>query len=163
VPPLQRALDLRPDLAERFAAYYGQLWSDRLVDPVLLELCRLRIAQLLGDAEQQMLRYRPALEAGLTEDKIRALAQYPSSPMYSDHERTCLGYAEQYLMDVHSITDADADRVKEQMTEPEFVAFTVALGLLEGVGRFRLMLGLSDERLEHPLVIDPPAPGAPVP
>ena len=161
--PLQRAFDLRPDLAEQFAAYYGQLWSDRLVDPVLLELCRLRIAQLLGDAEQQMMRYRTALDAGLTEEKIGALAQYPSSTLYSEHERTCLGYAEQYLMDVHSISDADADRVKTQMTEPEFVAFTVALGLLEGVGRFRLMFGLSGAAPDHPVIIDPPAPGAPVP
>ena len=46
------------------------------------------------------------------------------------------------MIDVHGLTDADADRVKDGMTDADFVAFTVALGLLDGVGRMRLVLDL---------------------
>ena len=130
-PTAAGALALRPELAELVAAYDAEL---RCVEPVLLELCRLRIAQLLGDSTQV---------AALTGSKMAALAAYPTSPLFSEHERTCLNYAEQYVIDVHSLTDADADAVKQGMTDAEFVGFTVALGMFEGFARFRLILGVS--------------------
>ncbi len=153
---LPEALDLRPGLGELFADYYGQLWTDGLVDPVVLELCRLRIARLLGDDEQSMLRYQPAVEAGLSEATIAELARYPTSDAFTDHERRCLMYAEQYVIDVHGITDADADGVKATMGDAGFVVFTVALGMLEGVTRLRLTLGLGSPAASEPTVV--PAP-----
>lgn len=159
---LQAALDLRPELGELFNDYYGQLWADSVVDPVLLELCRLRIATLLGDRRQQMLRDRSAIDAGLTEEKVADLSRYPTSPLYSDRERACLDYAEHHVMDVHSITDADAERVKAHLTDEDFVGFTVAIGLLEGVGRLRLSLGASGPVPDHPVVVAHPGSAEPL-
>ncbi len=130
----------RPELAEPLDDYLATAFA--AVDPVVLELCRLRIATLHGDAQQRGLRTESALAAGLTEDKIAALADHHRSPAFTDHERACLAYAEQFVIDVHGLTDADADRVKDGMTDADFVAFTVALGLLDGVGRMRLALDL---------------------
>lgn len=160
---MQQALDLRPDLGELFTAYYSQLWTDELVDPVLLELCRLRIAQLLGDRSEQMVRYDSAVRAGLGEDKIADLARYSTSARYDQRERVCLNHAEHHLMDVHSITDAQVSAVKEWMSDAEFVAFSVALGMLEGVARLRLTLGLSGPVPEDPLIVAAPAPGRATP
>jgi alkylhydroperoxidase family enzyme len=133
-PTVAGALALRPELAELVAAYEAEL---RCVEPVLLELCRVRIAQLLGDAAAGG-RHDDTVAA-----KVGALATYPTSPLFNEHERTCLNYAEQYVIDVHSLTDDDADAVKRGMSEAEFVAFTVALGMFEGLTRFRLLLGVS--------------------
>ena len=44
------------------------------VDPVLLELCRLRVAMLLGCAEELAARTPAAVAAGLDEDTIAVLA-----------------------------------------------------------------------------------------
>lgn len=156
---LQQALGLRPELKELFGAYLAQAWADN--DPVLIELCRLRIAKLHGDDAQQRLRHTTAMDAGLTESKIAELSRYHSSSRYSAHERHCLNYAEKYVIDVHSITDADADTVKEAMADDEFVAFTVALGLFDGIGRFRLALGLgAGEPAEVTVVPTPSATAA---
>ena len=123
----------------------------------MLELCRLRIATLHGDADQQ----RPAPRVGASppaspRSKIAALADHHRSPLFTDHERACLAYAEQYVIDVHGLTDADADRRQGGMTDADFVAFTVALGLLDGVGRMRLALGVAEPtdgtaRRPHPV------------
>lgn len=161
--PLQEVLGLRPELAELVDTYLAQAWADN--DPVILELCRLRIAQLHGDEAQQRLRHDSAARAGLTEDKIADLARYVDSPHYSEHERACVSYAEQYVIDVHGIADADAARVKQRMSDGEFVAFTVALGLFDGFGRFRLVLGIddppTDDQVPRPLTVPTPAPGHP--
>jgi alkylhydroperoxidase family enzyme len=163
VPTLQQALDQRPELAHLFGEYYGRLWRDDLVDPVLLELCRLRIVQLLGDDEQARLRYRTAVDAGLSEDKIADLPHAHTSAHFDDHERACIAYAEQHLLDVHGLSDEDAARVQRGMSDPQFVAFSIALGAIEGAARLRLALGLSSlppGSVGGPVVVDPPAPGA---
>lgn len=136
-PTAAGALALRPELADLVAAYEAEL---RCVDPVLLELCRVRIAQLLGADAATATPVPGSADAAA---KIAALAAYPTSPLFSDHERTCLNYAEQYVIDVHSLTDADAEAVKRGMSDAEFVGFTVALGMFEGLTRFRLILGVS--------------------
>ncbi len=137
---LDEAMATRPELAEPLDDYLATAFA--AVDPVVLELCRLRIATLHGDAHQQRVRTESALAAGLTEDKIAALADHARAPQFTDHERACLAYAEQFVIDVHGLTDADAERVQDGMTDAEFVAFTVALGLLDGIGRMRLVLDL---------------------
>lgn len=160
--PLQEILGLRPELAELVDTYLAEAWAAN--DPVLLELCRLRIAALHGDDAQRWLRHDSAVRAGLTEEQVADLARYVDSPQYSDHERACLSYAEQYVIDVHGITDAHAERVKQGMSEAEFVAFTVALGLFDGLGRLRLVLDVDEPATaasDRPLTVPTPAPGHP--
>ena len=137
---LDEAMATRPELAEPLDDYLATAFA--AVDPVVLELCRLRIATLHGDPHRRACARSPPVAAGLGEDKIAALADHHRSPQFTDHERACLAYAEQFVIDVHGLTDADAERVKDGMTDADFVAFTVALGLLDGVGRMRLALDL---------------------
>lgn len=137
---LQEAMAARPELAGPLDDYLAATFA--AVDPVVLELCRLRIATLHGDVRQQQVRDDAAVAAGLTDDKVAELADHHRSARFTDHERACLAYAEQFVIDVHGLTDGDADRVKDGMTDGDFVAFTVALGLLDGIGRMRLALDL---------------------
>lgn len=155
--PFEQALGVRPELLEQYRDLYAQLWADRLVDPAILELCRLRIAQLHGSATELSVRYAPAVEAGVTEEKVEALPSWPASPLFSDHERACLAFAEKLVIDVHAITDAESDAVAAGMAPAELVAFTLALGLFDALGRFRLVLGLEPPFAEVTVV---PAPMA---
>ena len=128
------AMTTRPELAGPLDDYLATTFA--AVDPVVLELCRLRIADLHG-AER---RRRDVV--GVTDEHVAALADHHRSPRFTDQEKACLAYAEQFVIDVHGLTDADADRVKQHLTDADFVAFTVALGLLDGLGRMRLALAL---------------------
>lgn len=152
----ERAFSLRRDLFEHYRELYARLWEERLVDLVILELCRLRVAQLHRADGEVAIRYEPALEAGLTEEKVSALPGWPTSPLFSPAERACLAFAEKFVIDVHSITDADASAVTEHLGPEAMVAFTLALGLLDGFGRFRLSLGL-DTPLDGVTTVPAPA------
>ncbi len=139
---LQRVTRLRPGLDDLLQPFLAEAWVGS--DPVVLELCRLRIAALHGDRGDAARRTPAAVAAGLTEEMVEALPRYPSADCFTDHQRRCIAYAEQYVIDVHGITDAQADRVREGMSDAEFVAFTVALGQFDGFGRLRLALAVDD-------------------
>lgn len=142
-----RVFGLRPDLYADYRAFSSSFWTRRPVAPVILELCRLRVAQLLGCEAELRLRYEPARAAGLDEAKIALLTRWPTAPAFTDAERTCLGYAEQFVLDVHGITDPQAAEVTAHLTPAGLVALTEALALFEGFARFRLILGVAPETL----------------
>jgi alkylhydroperoxidase family enzyme len=120
--------------------YYGIFMGDytdslRRADPVLVELCRIRIAQLVESEFDLSLRYEPAREAGLNEAKIDALAQYPESDLFSARERAALEFAEQFAIQSSSITDDDVNRLREHLSAEEFIYLTKALGVIDQFAR----------------------------
>ncbi len=140
--PLEQVLGLRPNLHAAFQDFYAVFWQRRLVPPVILELCRLRVAQLLGCASEQNLRYQAALDAGLDEEKVAALPLWGRGDAFDEAERACLALAEMFVQDPHAITDEDADLVLRYLGEEGMVALTEALALFDGFIRFQVLLGV---------------------
>lgn len=135
-----RTFALRPDLFEAWQEFAGIFWEKRLVDPVLLELCRLRIAQLHRAAHPLSIRMREATEAGLDEDKIARLADWWKQPGFCDLERACLRFAEQFVLDAQAMSDEEARPVVAALGDAGTVAFVEALAIFDGFGRFCRML-----------------------
>jgi alkylhydroperoxidase family enzyme len=140
--PFDRVFGLRPDLYEPFRAFYAVFWTERLLDPVVLELCRLRVAQLLGCESEQQVRYAPALDAGLTEEQIARLPDWPRAPSFTEAQRAALAFAEQFVLDPHGIDDDCRDAVIDHFELAGLVALCEALALFDGFGRFRIILGV---------------------
>src|SRR5262249_61041404 len=67
-----RVFALRPNLYEDYCTFAAKFWAERPVSPVLLELCRLRVAALLGCERELRLRRPDAIAEGLDGDKIAA-------------------------------------------------------------------------------------------
>ena len=130
---LDRTWGKRPEYYQLFMSDY----SDSLAraDAVLVELCRIRIAQLVESTFDTSLRYEPARAAGLGEDKIAALANYSESELFSERERAVLEYAEQFVIQSSSITDDDVDRVQAHLTAEEFIYLTKAFGVMDQFAR----------------------------
>ena len=107
---LPRALSrLRPEACALLVALNERVWQ--VGDPVLLELVRLRVAQLIGNPAA--LQMRCSYAAAASESKILALPDYPSSPLFSPAERDTLAFAEQFLIDVGGTTeDARAELIQ---------------------------------------------------
>ncbi len=153
-----RVLGLRPELLADYRCFLALFWRRRTIDPVVLELCRLRVAQLLRCESELRLRYEPASAAGLDEVKIAALERWPTDPAFTAAERACLAYAEQFVLDAHGVTDAQAAAVTGHLTVPGLVALTEALALFEGFARFRQVLGVVPEALRLDAGGEPVAP-----
>jgi alkylhydroperoxidase family enzyme len=123
----------RPKYSEAFFASFSQVAS--LVDPVLFELGRLRSAQLIGSTFDLSLRFEPALAAGLTEEKIAAIRDYPTSPLFSKEERAWIEYVEQFTIQSSAIDDEMCSRLIQQLGEEQFALHTRAHWAAESVQR----------------------------
>src|SRR5260370_4743295 len=139
---LERVFGLRPDLYEPFLAFYSTFWTHALLDPVILELCRLRVAQLLRCESEQQVRYQPAINAGLTEAQVSALRQWPTSPQFNAAHRAALAFAEQFVIDVAGIHTQLPDTCIPHLPLARPVALCQALGPLAAVFRLLIRLGV---------------------
>lgn len=134
---LSAALVAGGAMARDFNAVWEQLWRQDHLPPRLLELCRLRLAQLLGaGAELDALR-------GLEQDPGRTAAlrsgSYHRSACFDAPEQVVLEFAEIYAQDPGALTDELADGVKRHFGEAGLVCLIEALGFIEGRIRLALM------------------------
>ena len=118
---------------------------DDRVHPVIVELCRLRIASLVGARGHLSLRRPKAVAAGLTEDKIAALARWPESPLFSAAERACLALSEQFCMGAYTVTDADVAAVLEHLSADECYALVNGVWVMEAIARMTVVMGVDPD------------------
>ncbi len=130
-------LDGHPEVSSSLDAAFEAAWDS--VDPILLELCRLRIAMLLGCPAELAARTPAAVAAGLDESLVGELSRWPMSPLYGPIERACLAFAEQFVIDVAGLDDAIAGAVRDQLGEQGLVDFVNALLVVEQRQRLRLI------------------------
>jgi len=142
--PFEQVFGLRENLFEAWRDFSSLFWTRRLVDPRVLELCRLRIAQMLGARYPQSVRTPEAQRAGLREDRIAALASWRTSEAFGKTERACLRFAEQFVLDARGITDADAAAVVAALGDAGTVAFVEALAIFDGFSRFCSSLDIGE-------------------
>jgi AhpD family alkylhydroperoxidase len=156
-----RVFGLRPDLYAPYRDFVALFWQRRLVDPVLLELCRLRVAQLLGCGSELALRTRTAVDAGLTDAHVAALTQWPTAEAFTDAQRSALTLAEQFVIDPSGVDDELRASVRSHLSSAELVALVEALALFDGFTRFAVLL--CKDEATGVKVVDPPAapPGEP--
>jgi alkylhydroperoxidase family enzyme len=153
---LARALALSPVVYERYVEMYRQVWCPPVADPVLLELARLRMAQLIRSDADLHLRLKPAIEAGLDEAKIAELRSWPTSPLFGDTERAVLAFTEAFAMDAHSVTDQQCAAVTTALPREQVAGLTIALAIFEAMTRLRLGLGVGpSDPAADTIVIDP--------
>jgi alkylhydroperoxidase family enzyme len=100
-------------------------------DPVILELCRLRVASLLGS--KTMLAWRPpaAVARGLDEAKVAALGDWDSSALFDARERAYLAFTEQFVTSVRHIDDAQVAALCAHDAPTDVCAFIDALYVVE--------------------------------
>jgi alkylhydroperoxidase family enzyme len=133
------ALGLLPVGGPELHDLYEGLW-DRDVDPVTLELCRLRLAQLVGSRADLETRDERAVAAGLTDELVAALPDWPSSPLFSDAQRSALEFAELYTIDAHGVSDDDTTRLQQHFSAPQLATLTIALATFDALARVRALL-----------------------
>ena len=131
----------RADYAAALRDIESAVWAQDLLSPPILELCRLRMAQILGCATALEHRTPQAVAAGFDESLVDSLARWPTDPGFDSRTRACLGYAEQILIDAQEVSDEHARAVIAEIGEGGFLVLTYACGLFETTQRARLIMG----------------------
>jgi alkylhydroperoxidase family enzyme len=150
---LEQVWRYRDDYYRLFVDDYVR--SVRRLDPVLVELARIRIAQLVESEFDAALRYRAAGDAGLTETKISAITDYPTSELFSDRERAVLEFTEQFALQSSSISDEDCARLQEHITAEQFIYLVKALSTMDQFARANSAFRIQpSERVPDALAVD---------
>ncbi len=133
-------MNLRPEYAAAWREAEAALWDQDALSPELLEVCRLRIAQLLGVTPDRR-------DAGPGEPRVQVdpalaarLPGWPTAPGFSAQQRACLGFAEQVLLDAQGVTDEMAAQVIEAVGDGGFLVLSYGCGFFETTLRARLLL-----------------------
>ena len=128
-----------PEIAGSFAALYAALWTQPHLPAPVLELCRLRLAQLHQCAVEI-----ERSDCALAADKYANLAHWNTHRSFTDAERACLAFTEVYAMDTQALTDELAAAVKVHFGDAGLVLLVEALGILDGMTRLSLLWQLPD-------------------
>ena len=131
----ERLARFAPEVHEVITTLHGELWQ--ALDAEVLELCRLRIAGLQGDDREAA---RAAPGAAVAPEKAAAIGDWPDSPLFSERERACLAFTEQFVGDVAGVAQPDIDALLAHFSPGEVQAFVSALLALDQ--HQRLALGL---------------------
>ena len=82
------------------------------------------------------------MQAGASDDKIRAVAEHATSPLYSERERVALAYAEAMTITGRKVSDDLFAQVRAHFSEPEIVELTAAVALENFRSKFNVALGI---------------------
>ena len=105
----------------------------------LLELVKIRASQINGCAYCIDMHTKDARLRGETEQRIYALNAWRETPFFSERERAALDWTESVtkVSETH-VPDEVYDRVRQQLTESELVALTLALVAINGWNRLSI-------------------------
>ena len=121
----------QPDVLAALTEAHEASWL--VTDADLLDLCRVRIAMLLGFVAGLA---APDLDA----ERIADLATGPTSPHFTSRERAGLAFAEQFVIDVASMDDATVAALVDELGGDGVVNFANALLVVEQRQRLHLMV-----------------------
>jgi hypothetical protein len=138
-PGIGAILGLVPAACEPFGNLHARLFDGGALPPRTLDLCRRRVAMLLGVDPDDGLPH-PDGAAGASAEQAAALRQWPTAPAFTDDERACLAFAEQYVLDPHGFSDADVRALEARLGAPGVAALVLGIAVFEATARFRAAL-----------------------
>ena len=126
-----------PDVLAPLRAAWEAAWA--VVDPMLLEGCRLLVASILGCAPELAVRTPIAVAAGFTDAHAAGMSEWYRSVLWDERARACFAFAEQFVIDVANLDDDTAGRVQGHLGDAGLLDFTNALLVIEQRQRLRLV------------------------
>ena len=128
------------------------------LEPLLLELVKLRASYINGCAYCVDMHTKDARALGETEQRLYAVPVWRETPFYSERERAALAWAEAVtLVGVDHVPDDVYDQASSQFSEKELVDLTFAVIAINSWNRlavpFRAVPG-SYQRAQQPVPVD---------
>jgi AhpD family alkylhydroperoxidase len=109
----------------------------RGLDPMLVNLVKLRASQINGCAYCVDSHSSDARKAGETERRLYAVAAWRESPLFTERERAALAWTESLtLLPQTHAPDADFGGLHQQFSETEMVDLSLVIGAINIWNRF---------------------------
>jgi hypothetical protein len=137
LPERDAVLGLKPDVYDALRKTLTLAWQ--ITDSRLLDLCRLRLAQMV-DARAEI--------GGADESLLGELEDWRSSSAFSERERVALAFAEQYHLDHKRIAEEQKEELARHLSQREVVNFVWALHMNDAYARVLSFLDIEPD--PHP-------------
>ena len=124
----------------------------QVTDSRLLDLCRLRLAQLLGATAEL---------AGADEELLTRLGRWESSEDFDPGERAALSYAEQYHYDHRRLSQEQKDELAHHLPSGGTTGFVWALHMNDAYLRVLSLLDVAPDSPSAPARSERLRPDAP--
>ena len=132
-------------------SFYGEVFRGGLVERRVKELVRLRLSTEHGCRFCNQGNRIDALESGLEEKEIEALADYEAGP-FSEKDKAALR-----LADVMRLTNTDGvldrslyESLREHFSDAEILELGMTLGVLSGMAKFLFAFDLVEKEADCP-------------
>jgi alkylhydroperoxidase family enzyme len=84
---------------------------------------------------------------GVAQEKIEALADYATSPLYTEAERIALAYADAMTITGRDVSDEQFARLREFYTDEEIVELTAIIAWENSSSKFNRALRVPSQKL----------------
>lgn len=109
------------------------------LEPILLDLVKLRASQINGCAFCMDMHHREALEKGESLQRLTLLSVWREAPFYTEREQVALAWTEAVtLVSESHVPDDVYDRVIEHFSPSELVNLTLAITTINAWNRFSI-------------------------
>jgi AhpD family alkylhydroperoxidase len=141
-----------PDAYRAVVALNQYVVSQSGLNPLLIDLIKLRASQINGCAYCVDMHSREALEHGATQQWINLISVWRESPIFSDAERAVLGWTDALTrLPETGAPDVDFDALRLFFSDEEITKISVAISLINVWNR--LAVGFrSQHKIEQPVV-----------
>jgi AhpD family alkylhydroperoxidase len=109
------------------------------VDPVILELIRMRASQINGCAYCLDMHWKSAKAAGISDQRLYSLDAWRETPFYSDRERAALELCESMtrVSETH-VPDEVFDAVRPHFSDGELASLAWAIAAINAWNRMAI-------------------------
>jgi AhpD family alkylhydroperoxidase len=139
----------RPEIAAALGAFSDAVIHSGTLPRRLTELIRLRIAFHNQCRSCMAIRYREAVDDGVTEELVCSLAKPEEASDLTPAERAALRFADLFATDHLAIDEAVYDDLRMYYTEGELVEIGLNCALDVGVGRLAATWHVTDDLSDY--------------
>ncbi len=137
VPNSQLTMQRRPKIAAGFGALSAAIWSpDNLVDRGFKRLIAHVASRAAGCQYCMAHTAGGALRLGVEEERLRAIWEYETSPLFSPAERAALDVAVCAAQVPNAVTDEMFARLREHWSDDEIVEIVAVIALFGFLNRW---------------------------
>jgi AhpD family alkylhydroperoxidase len=137
----------RPSIFHGVRAMLKGIATSGLIDETLQALINRRVASLNGCEFCQDINAAMGSRLGLSDEKILALADYATSPHYSEVERVTLEYADTMTITRREVSDAFFARLRQFYDEDALVELTQIIAWENALSKFNRALRVPSQQL----------------
>ena len=142
---LTRMFAHSPEVAKGLMAFAGGLKIHRELPERMVELVRLRVAFHNQCRSCMAIRYKDAIEDGLTEDLVCSLEKPMEADNLSDAEKIAIKYGELMATNHLSADDSIYEELKKHFSEKQVVELGMTIAFFVGFGRLAATWHMTEE------------------